>query len=69
MHDLEYIIYLKIPDLIATTKLLGGGGRGLELEPTSGDALERTSSEYNLSHIIVKVLQSTYLTVSIALPW
>ena len=25
MHDLEYIIYLKIPDLTATTKLLGGG--------------------------------------------
>ena len=67
MHDLEYIIYLKIPDLTATTKLLGGGG--LELELTSGDAPERTSSEeYNLSHITLKVLQTTYLTVSIALP-
>ena len=28
MHYLQYTFYLKIPDLIATTKLLGGGGEG-----------------------------------------
>ena len=28
MHYLQYTFYLKIPDLIATTELLGGGGEG-----------------------------------------
>ena len=30
MHYLQYIFYLKIPDLIVTTKLLGWGEGGVD---------------------------------------
>ena len=43
MHYLYYTFCLKIPDLIATTKLLGGGGDWSPPSPPSGDIPSTTA--------------------------